>query len=61
MARPIAQVISLEKLRGTDQSAKTAKPFHLERFAIYGISHQLTYSGVNSIARGIYTMCIFIN
>ena len=37
MARPVAQAISLEKFRDTDRSAKTAKPFHLERFAIYGM------------------------
>ena len=33
--KPTAQAISLEKFRGTDQSVKTAKFFHLERFAIY--------------------------
>ena len=37
MARPIAQAISLEKFCGTDRSAKTAKLFNLERFAIYCI------------------------
>ena len=35
MARPIAQAISLDKFHGTDRSAKAAKLFHLEWFAIY--------------------------
>ena len=35
MARPIAQANPQENFRGTDQSTKTVKLFHLERFAIY--------------------------
>ena len=33
--KPIAQAISLESFTVTDQFAKTAKLFHLKRFAIY--------------------------
>ena len=43
IARPIVQVISLEKFHGTNQSAKTGKLFHLERFAIYGIKLHQTF------------------
>ena len=42
--KSIAQAISLEKFAVTDRSAKTAKLFHLELFATYGILYQLNSS-----------------
>ena len=34
--KSIAQVISVEKFGGIDQSAKSMKLFHLKQFAIHG-------------------------
>ena len=61
MARPVAQAISKEKFRGTDQSAKTTKLFYLKQFAIYSILSKLNDGiQVNSV-RDIYVTLDWVN
>ena len=54
MARPTTQVISLKKFRGTDRSTKTAKLFHLKRFAIYGSSESLDRRDIGRLSLSSY-------
>ena len=55
----IAQATSLEKFRGIDQSMKTAKLFHLVRFAIYGIGTYV-HILVNHITVTIRILCMYV-